>query len=278
MNQKFPDVDMPIDFVTGVDITEEILNLYRFPCRLKAGIFVLCLEGELRAMINLSEYRIVKNDFITLAPESIIQFYETSEDIKVCFAGFSSHFLNNSSQLKLKFEFVPTVMESPVISLRPDIADIYKDYFSLMKKAFVCNRLDNPEIVRCILNSLLEGVRGFYREEPKDNRLLSRKENICRQLVKLVMQHFATERKVSFYADLLHITPQHLSVTVKQASGKTVSDIIAEVVIMDAKAKLKSTDMTIQEISYSLSFPNVSFFGKYFKRYVGMSPNEYRRS
>ena len=61
-------------------------------------------------------------------------------------------------------------------------------------------------------------------------------------------------------------------------TGKTVSEIIASIVIMDAKAQLKSTNQTIQEISYSLNFPNVSFFGKYFKRHVGMSPKEYRNS
>ena len=48
--------------------------------------------------------------------------------------------------------------------------------------------------------------------------------------------------------------------------------------VIDIKAKLKSTDMTIQEIAYSLNFPSASFFGKYFKRHMGMSPLEYRNS
>lgn len=60
-------------------------------------------------------------------------------------------------------------------------------------------------------------------------------------------------------------------------TGKNVLDIIAHVVIIDIKAKLKSTDMTIQEIAYSLNFPSASFFGKYFKRHMGMSPLEYRK-
>ena len=55
-------------------------------------------------------------------------------------------------------------------------------------------------------------------------------------------------------------------------------DIISHVVIIDVKARLKSTDMTIQEIAYSLNFPSASFFGKYFKRHMGMSPLEYRNS
>ena len=61
-------------------------------------------------------------------------------------------------------------------------------------------------------------------------------------------------------------------------TGKTVTDIIAKLVITDAEAKLKSTDLTIQEIAYSLNFPDISFFGKYFKRYTGMSPKQYREN
>ena len=64
----------------------------------------------------------------------------------------------------------------------------------------------------------------------------------------------------------------------KQVTGKNLLDIIAGVVLMDVKAKLKSTDMTVQEIAYSLNFPSASFFGKYFKRYMGISPLEYRNS
>jgi transcriptional regulator GlxA family with amidase domain len=45
-----------------------------------------------------------------------------------------------------------------------------------------------------------------------------------------------------------------------------------------AEVKLKSTDLTIQEIAYSLNFPDISFFGKYFKRYTGMSPKQYREN
>ena len=87
-----------------------------------------------------------------------------------------------------------------------------------------------------------------------------------------------TERRAQFYAAKLGISLQHLSTTIKQVTGKNVLDLIAHVVIIDIKAKLKSTDMTIQEIAYSLNFPSASFFGKYFKRHLGMSPLEYRNS
>ena len=80
----------------------------------------------------------------------------------------------------------------------------------------------------------------------------------------------------SYYAEKLGITHAYLCSTVKQVMGRTCGDIISDMVIMDAKSQLKSTHLSIQDISDSLHFANMSFFGKYFKRYVGMSPLEYR--
>ncbi|MDR0368520.1 MAG: helix-turn-helix domain-containing protein, partial [Bacteroidales bacterium] len=48
-------------------------------------------------------------------------------------------------------------------------------------------------------------------------------------------------------------------------------------VVLEAKALLKSTNMTVQQISDELNFPSQSFFGKYFHRVVGVSPKEYRQ-
>ena len=107
---------------------------------------------------------------------------------------------------------------------------------------------------------------------------MTRSDEIQKKFLSLVMKHYISNRQTAFYASHLSISPQHLCMIVKQKTGRSVSDIIADMVIMDAKSQLKSTDLTIQEIAYSLNFPNVSFFGKYFKRYVGISPQKFRNS
>ena len=86
------------------------------------------------------------------------------------------------------------------------------------------------------------------------------------------MHNYMKERNVSFYADKLSITAAHLSTTIKETTGRTCTEIISAMVIMDAKNQLRSTDIPIYQIADSLNFSNVSFFGKYFKRYVGMGP------
>jgi AraC-like DNA-binding protein len=64
---------------------------------------------------------------------------------------------------------------------------------------------------------------------------------------------------------------------IKEASGTTANDWIDRYVVLEAKALLKSTGMTIQQISEELNFSSQSFFGKYFKRRTGMSPSEYKK-
>ena len=277
-NNRLPDVDLPVDFLAMIDVTEDILNLYRFPVRIQAGIFVLCLEGEMEATVNLAEHRIRKNHLVVLAPGSIIQFHTMSKDTRIYFAGFSSGFLDRADLNKSSLDFEAITFGNPILPLQPVDAEIYRDFIALLYKALSAGRLQEKEVLHSVLVSLFGGVRRLYLEYAHGDHLLSRSESICKQLTKLVMKHFTSERRVSFYAERLHITPQHLSVTVRQVTGKTVSDVIAEAVVMDARAKLKSTNMSVQEISDSLGFPNVSFFGKYFKRYTGMSPNEYRKS
>lgn len=136
----------------------------------------------------------------------------------------------------------------------------------------------NKDLISTMLLTILHGVGSIHQNTNVTTRTFNRGEEIVKRLVQYIIKHYTKERSVAFYADLLHISPQHLSTTVNKITGKTVTDIIAKLVITDAEAKLKSTDLTIQEIAYSLNFPDISFFGKYFKRYTGMSPKQYREN
>lgn len=279
MTFDFPQVDLPCPILAWSDVTEDILNIYKQSCRLQAGIFAICREGQMKATINLIDYEIKPNDLIVLLPGTIIQFRERTEKVRLCFAGFSSSCLERINLLNSIVSSYSRIIECPVIELDNNVAEYLKDYFSLLTKV-TCNEQFEMsfELTELALKSILTGVDQIYKKYPWNTRTITRKDEICRELVSLVTQHYTHERRAQFYAKQLGISLQHLSTTVKQVTGKNVLDLIAYIVIMDAKAKLKSTNMTIQEIAYALNFPSASFFGKYFRRYVNMSPIEYRNS
>lgn len=283
MQKELPKIDITVDFVIGSteDIDLNILNLYtQYPCRLKAEVFVLCMDGSVDASINLSQYRIKKHDFITLSPGSIIQINQIKGNLKLYFMVFSSEFINGLNKGKPIIDLIYITKNHPVLSLPEEFASIYEEFFLLMKKVYYKKRSSyNPEILKCVLLSVLYRLSDMYHEQPMRKETSSnRSEEICQTFGHLVIQHYIQERNVTYYAKQMGITPAHLSNTVKSVTGKTVMDLISEVVIVDAKAQLKSTNLPIREIAYSLNFPNVSFFGKYFKRLTGMTPIQYRNS
>lgn len=283
MEKELPKIDITEDFVIGsnADIDNSILSLYtQYPCRLKAEIFVLCMGGTLEATINLSDYTIRENDFITLSPGSIIQINKIEGKLKLYFMVFSSKFIEGISKTKSIIDLIYITKNHPILSLPKEFACIYEEFFTLMMKVYYKEHSPyNPEILKCMLLSILYRLSDMYHERPiRSETALSRSEEICKTFSHLVIQHYTTERSIAYYAKQMNITPTHLSNTVKHVTGKTVMDIISEVVIVDAKARLKSTNIPIHEISDSLNFPNVSFFGKYFKRLTGMSPQQYRNS
>ena len=138
---------------------------------------------------------------------------------------------------------------------------------------------DNPYRMKVVQHVIMA---IFYSSERlrdiNDSDLAySSADNISRKFLEMVKENFRTQRQLQFYSDALCITPRYLSRVVKETTGSTAADWIERYVVLEARALLKSTDMTIQQISDYLNFPSQTFFGKYFKRRAGMSPKEYRR-
>ena len=193
--------------------------------------------------------------------------------------GFSSEFTNHANIGKSAMDMLYVVKDSPIIELKEQPAQLLKDYFSLLVKTYgFCGPKLNKDILNHLLSGVLLGVGAMYKDKTLNKTNLSKAEQISKNFNHLVMQNYTTQRNVAWYAKKLGITPAHLSTIVKQTTDKTCVEIITSMVIMDAKAQLKSTDLSIHDIAYSLNFTNMSFFGKYFKRHVGMGPLEYRNS
>lgn len=282
MDNDIPKIDLPEDWVIGSLSHSDIglLSLYaNYPCRMKAEIFVLCMEGEIEASVNLNRIRVKPNSFITILPGSIFQIHQIEGNFQIFFIGFSSQFISGTNIIKSVMDSLYTIKENPVINLKEEAAQLFKDYFSLLIKVyqFFGNKMNN-EILNHLLSGILMGVGAMYKDKTYNKIGLSKAEQINKKFGQLVMQNYTTQRSVAWYAKKLSITPAHLSTIIKQTTGKTCNEIITTMVIMDAKAQLKSTDLSIHDIAYSLNFTNMSFFGKYFKRYAGVGPLEYRNT
>ncbi|MCD7926340.1 MAG: AraC family transcriptional regulator [Bacteroides sp.] len=264
-------------FIAEIDMTGTLGRLYHYPQRINGCLFILCLRGECEMTIHLSEHKIEKDNVVVVLPESFVHVHRQSSDCRLFLVGFNRELLNSANFFSSTMNYLSIMIEDPVTPLQPKIAELFRDYFMLLIKMGHLKDINpNRELFSTILLTILHGIGSIHQRIEVGKRNFNRGEEIVKRLAQCIIKHYTKERSVSFYADLLHVSPQHLSTTVNKVTGKTVTDIIAKLVVTDAQAKLKSTDLTIQEIAYSLNFPDISFFGKYFKRYTGMSPKQYR--
>ena len=106
----------------------------------------------------------------------------------------------------------------------------------------------------------------------------NRNQGIYSRFIQAVQKNYVQERSITYYADLLCISPKYLSQVIKNVTGRLAGEWISDYVILEAKALLKSNKYTVQQVCDMLNFANQSFFGKYFKRKTGMSPKNYMKS
>ncbi|MEM1214344.1 MAG: helix-turn-helix domain-containing protein [Bacteroidota bacterium] len=99
---------------------------------------------------------------------------------------------------------------------------------------------------------------------------------ILRDFKQLVNTNYTDWHKVSEYAQQMHITPKHLSQTVKDVTGKVAKDHIQDRLVLEAKRLLLHTDQSVKEVAYALGFNDPLHFSRFFKRQVGSSPTVYR--
>lgn len=136
------------------------------------------------------------------------------------------------------------------------------------------------EITMSFLRTLLLIVcEQLLRQESTSKAIdtsTDRDKEIFNQFLVLLGHEQHKRRQVSYYAERLYITPKYLSTVCTRVSGKSPMRWITDSVMEQCYTLLKTTNMSIKEISNQMGFPNPSFFGQYFRDEAGMTPLEYR--
>lgn len=277
--ETVPRYDLPVDFLVDDDIRSHILSLYKmFPCKIKAAVFAMCMSGEVKVTINLQEYTVKENDFVIIVPGSFFQIHSVEEDTRAAFCGFSSSFIGTAYFWKRITDNLSEALNHPVLPLE-EYSGFFRNFFSfLTTTANTTPELLNKEFLSNIVDMMCNSLGPIYTKRfGNDQSTKPREYQVLAEFLKLAFENYPSEHKVSFYAGEAGLTLSHFCATIKRASGTTAQDILKNLIIMDAKAQLKSSDTRINLIAKSLGFSPTAF-NRYFMEYVQMTPLEYRNS
>jgi AraC-like DNA-binding protein len=93
----------------------------------------------------------------------------------------------------------------------------------------------------------------------------------------LVEKHFIEKRSVNDYAQMMHVSPKHLSAVVTETFGRSPLKIIHDILLLEAKVRLGSTNKSISQIAFDLNFDDQPHFTHFIKKHTGLSPQMLRQ-
>jgi len=247
----------------------------------RTSAYAICLlsKGELQLESDLFVHKTQAPAIFTIAPSAIRKFTDLGMDYDARILFFRKEvFLEGQTDINYldKFDFFEKGGQQ-VITLDSAQYQSFKTYFDLIHNKSQDLALHTSEVIRSLIYIVLNEIEDVHhRQNPEPSPAIDKGTNILFRFKTLLAEHFIEERKVSFYAEKLHLTPKYFSTTIKEVSGKTAVEWINEMLLLEAKVRLQNKNQTIAQIAYDLNFSDPSHFGKFFKKHVELSPLEYR--
>lgn len=252
------------------------------------GGLVLCTSGSREILIDGWLHKIGKGTVCIVSP--MIPLIEVCRDADYAELPILADFdvIYPVVKSAISRELIMKVRNNPFMQLDAGAVDRF-----VGKKAAIDRLLNDltelksaggVKIVEQLINvkvqeTVLEFMYMFYKYRVDVASKNYRKVDIVvSRFVFIVNQCFSEKRSVEYYARQLNISTSHLTRLVKKSIGRTPSEWIASVTVVNAKQLLLQTEMSIKEIAATLHFPEQYTFRKYFKHHVGMSPKEFRLS
>lgn len=266
--------------IIGDDFALATYNRIENPCappepyKIPRSIIGICLAGQCSFKLNLKRHEVKSPAILTLMPGQIIENIEYSPDFEGHAIVLSKRFIDMLNIPMWQQQYI-ALYDKPINRIFSDYTQQVSLFIVMLRSA--ASDVENPyrlQVIENLIRALFYGGISKFHKMESDS--VSYKNSIVERYIELVQTHYREERIIGFYADKLCITPKYLSKLVKEYTGRSAGEWIENYVILEARAMLQSSDMTIQQIASSLNFPNQSFFGKYFKRATGLSPKQYR--
>lgn len=250
------------------------------PEKMKLDCIVFIREGEMSVEIDMRRYEVGPGCFVMLHPNNYFS-------VVACKGPVKGRVLFHRPELILDLltsvaEHLPRLVKINPRDAQFQTAESASDlqaWFNILER--MSRDTGSPNYIAKIEHLLhafhLDMLDYVLKKVPVGESKRSRREEIMANFMVALGRHVRSHRSVNFYASELCVSPKHLSAIVKELTGVSASTVITRVVVKEAEMLLKTTRCTIQQISDMLAFPNQSFFGKYFKKQTGMSPNAYRQ-
>lgn len=268
--------------INRLEDVRQAMTFPMLPHRKTVNDFILITNGTMIRRKGLNRYEFGANTFFFLPVHQISLDDWMSEDIKGFYCHFDTNLLTKRWQkqdLENEFPFMK-FLGYPLSPLDSETLNKVKPLLERLESEYYNNRPDSSDIFRIYLLALFTELKHTM---PAEERTASNRADTAAlrftQLYKNALTQFIYEKQtVSDYADLLHISPNHLNKCVKTVAGQSARDLLDEMILLEAKVLLSQSELSVSEIAYRIGKQDPSNFGRFFKTKTGITPKEYRQT
>lgn len=242
----------------------------------------ICTKGRIQGMMNGVKITLHKNQVAIIPQNVVVTDIMVSPDfnLKALFLanGILQSFLSEKMNV---WNDVMYVQRQYLITL-DDPGLLFYTHFYDMLCLTAENGLDNPfrtEVIRALLRAAVLGLCGEMKLRLKAAAVSYDAHSVSEHFQRFLDLLHSSEvkyRPVEDYASRLCISPKYLTAICKKHSGKTAGEWIREQVLEQIRFYLCQTDLSLKQVCDRIGFSNPSFFGKYVKEHLGMTPTEFR--
>ena len=245
----------------------------------RADFYTLALNfgtSELDYTLNANKFHHPSHFILCVAPGQVARWEKKGDWFGYC-TFFKSEFLQFNSSLNFlqQYPFFD-IGETNLLPVNEDNFQRLSVYFKQIIAEQETAAAFSHEIIRATFQAVLWQVRKIYEEVKQTSPSQRANAIIVSQFQHMVNEYFLLKITVEEYARLLNISPNHLSQTIKEVTGKTAKSFISKRRFDEASYLLLYTNMDIAEIAFQLHFSEPTHFSKFFKKESGKTPMEFR--
>ncbi len=246
------------------------------PHRLTVFSIFFLTKGTSTRGKGLDTFHFGENTFFFVPAYQITTHEFMSAEVEGFYCHFSLELLTSDFKLKDLLNDFPFLEFSshPLVTINYDAKMLVIPLFERLMNEYRADNNCRYDILRAYLVALFTEIKPFV--ESSKSITTNAASILTEEFKKLLSEYIYQKQKITDYAELLSVSPNHLNKCVKKTMGKSAHDLLNEMLLLEAKVLLKQTNLTISEISYKIGKNEISDFARFFKAQTGMKPSEYR--
>lgn len=265
-------------------------KVYHFNCadqfneiqRLNYYSLICIQKGEGTVTSDFTTYQFTPNSLLSYSPYQPFSI-TASDDFEGIVLNFHPDFFcihKHQKEVACNGVLFNNIYEPPVTILKQETVLQLETLIEQIKHEMQQPQLAQYELLISYLKIILITASRLKQEQqPEAQRLPNEEEPfILQNLKNAIEQHYKNEHSVGAYADMLAMTPKALARLTKKHFNKTLSSLIAERIVIEAKRELYLTNKTVKEIAYELGYDDEYYFSRFFKKNAEVSPQLYRET